>query len=358
MALPQVHHATTRDGVRIAFHTVGDGPAVVMLFPYHVNHLMLNWQVPLHRGAIEFFARYFTVVNLDFRGAGLSAHGIHRLSLGTFVEDLDAVLTTLRLDRVALVAIGPATLIACHVAATSPGRVSCLISIEGGTSEANRRVLSLRHVSPHVEANMRGALVSGIDDRHSAAALAAVAREALQADALQHWEAILDGSDLLAIAARVAAPMLYVNVEDDEVIPLSAAQALVDRIPNATLITVPGRSPIDVWRNRAGNQYMATFVARSFGVEADVVRAQRQERKSRVVHPTGLSEREVEVLRLLAAGKSNQHIADELFISSNTVSHHLRNIFAKTGTVNRTEAASFAHQCGLTAENGRDPAND
>jgi NarL family two-component system response regulator LiaR len=53
-------------------------------------------------------------------------------------------------------------------------------------------------------------------------------------------------------------------------------------------------------------------------------------------------------LRVLAAGKSNQQIADELFISLNTVSHHLRNIFAKTGTVNRTEAASFAHQHGLT----------
>jgi DNA-binding CsgD family transcriptional regulator/pimeloyl-ACP methyl ester carboxylesterase len=358
MALPRIRHATTRDGVRIAFHTVGDGPAVVMLFPYHVNHLALNWLVPLHRGAIEFFARYFTVVNLDFRGAGLSARGINGLSLGTFVEDLDAVLTMLRLDRVALVAVGPATLIACHVAATAPGRVSCLISIEGGTSEANRRVLSLRHVSPQVEANMRGALVSGIDDRHSAAALAAVAREALEADALRDWEAILDGSDLLAIAARVAAPMLYVNVEDDELIPLSAAQALVDRTPNATLITVRGRSPIDAWRDRAGNQHMATFVARSFGVEADVVRAQRQERKSRIVHPTGLSEREVEVLRLLAAGKSNQHIADELFISPNTVSHHLRSIFTKTGTVNRTEAASFAHRCGLTAENGPAPAND
>jgi DNA-binding CsgD family transcriptional regulator/pimeloyl-ACP methyl ester carboxylesterase len=358
MALPPIHHATTRDGVGIAFHTVGDGPAVVMLFPYHVNHLALNWQVPLHRGAIEFFARYFTVVNLDFRGAGLSARCVDRLSLATFAEDLDAVLTILRLDRVALVAVGPATLIACHVAATSPDCVSCLISIEGGTSEANRRVLSLRHVSPHVEANMRGALVSGIDDRHSAAALAAVARAALQSDALQHWEAILDGSDLLAIAARVAAPMLYVRVADDEVIPLSAAQALVERIPNATLITVPGRSPIDVWRDRAGNQYMARFVAQHFGVEADVVRAQRQERKSRVVHPKGLSEREVEVLRLLAAGKSNQHIADELFISLNTVSHHLRNIFAKTGTVNRTEAASFAHHCGLTAENGPAPAND
>ena len=78
--------------------------------------------------------------------------------------------------------------------------------------------------------------------------------------------------------------------------------------------------------------------------------AQRRARKSRVVHSTGLSEREVDVLRLIAAGKSNQQIADELFISLNTVSHHLRNIFGKTGTVNRTEAASFAYQQGLTTK--------
>ena len=329
-----------------------------MLFPYHVNHLALNWQVALHRGAIEFFARYFTVVNLDFRGAGLSERRIGGLSLDTFAEDLDAVLTMLRLDRVALLAIGPATVIACHVAATSPDRVSSLVSIEGGASEANRRVLSLRHINLHVEANMRAALISGIDDRHSAASLAAVARDALQPDALRYWEGVLDGTDILGIAARVAAPTLYVNVADDQVIPLAAAQALVDRMAHARMITVPGRSPIDVWRDRAGIQYIARFLAQHFGVEADVLRAQRQERKSRVVHPTGLSEREAEVLRLLAAGKSNQQIADELFISLNTVSHHLRNIFAKTATVNRTEAASFAHQHGLTAENAPAPAND
>lgn len=70
-----------------------------MLFPYHVNHLALNWQVALHRGAIEFFARYFTVVNLDFRGAGLSERRIGGLSLDTFAEDLDAVLTMLRRAR-------------------------------------------------------------------------------------------------------------------------------------------------------------------------------------------------------------------------------------------------------------------
>ena len=39
MALPPIRHATTSDGIRIAFHTLGERPAVVTLFPYHVNHL-------------------------------------------------------------------------------------------------------------------------------------------------------------------------------------------------------------------------------------------------------------------------------------------------------------------------------
>jgi DNA-binding CsgD family transcriptional regulator/pimeloyl-ACP methyl ester carboxylesterase len=348
MAPPLIRYATTADGVRIAFHTLGDGPAVVMLWAYHVSHLALNWNVPLHRGAIEFFARYFRVVNLDFRGTGLSERRIDSLSLDTFAADLDAVLRELGLHRVALVAIGPMMVVACHIAARSPGLVSSLLSIEGGESEAIRRVLSLRHVSAQVEAPVWGTLIGGIEDRKAAASLAAVAREALDSDALQYWEGVLDGADLLETAARVTAPTLYVNVADDEVIPLAAGQALVNRMPQATLITAPGRSPMDVWRDRAGVRGMTWFLAQHFGVAADVRRSQRQERKSRIRHFTGLSEREVEVLRLLGAGRSNQQIADGLFISLNTVSYHLRNIFAKTGTSNRTEAALFAHQQGLT----------
>jgi DNA-binding CsgD family transcriptional regulator/pimeloyl-ACP methyl ester carboxylesterase len=358
VALPLIGQATTADGVRIAFHTRGDGPAVVMLWAYHVGHLALNWNVPLHRGAIEFFARYFRVVNLDFRGTGLSERRIASLSLDTFAEDLDAVLRALGLHRVALVAIGSMMVVACHIAARSPDRVSSLLSIEGGESETIRRVLSLRHVSPQVEAPIWGSLIGGIEDRNAAASLAAVAREALEPDALQHWENVLNRADLLEIAARVTAPTLYVNVANDEVVPLAAGQALVNRMPQATLITVPGHSPMDVWRDRAGVQRMTSFLAQHFGVAADVQRSQRQERKSRVVHPTGLSERELEVLRLLGAGRSNQQIADDLFISLNTVSHHLRNIFAKTGTSNRTEAASFAHQHGLTTNSRPGPSTD
>jgi DNA-binding CsgD family transcriptional regulator/tetratricopeptide (TPR) repeat protein len=65
--------------------------------------------------------------------------------------------------------------------------------------------------------------------------------------------------------------------------------------------------------------------------------------------PSGLSERELQVLRLVAAGRSNRQIAAELAISPNTVARHVSNIFGKTGAANRAEAAGFAHRQGLVA---------
>jgi DNA-binding NarL/FixJ family response regulator len=63
--------------------------------------------------------------------------------------------------------------------------------------------------------------------------------------------------------------------------------------------------------------------------------------------PAGLTAREAEVLRLIAAGKSNREIADALYLSVKTVSRHLSNIFTKIGVSSRSAATAFAFEHGL-----------
>jgi DNA-binding CsgD family transcriptional regulator/tetratricopeptide (TPR) repeat protein len=63
--------------------------------------------------------------------------------------------------------------------------------------------------------------------------------------------------------------------------------------------------------------------------------------------PGGLTEREVEVLRLVAEGRSNHDIAEVLVLSQKTVERHLSNIFTKLDVPSRTAAAAYAHEHGL-----------
>lgn len=63
--------------------------------------------------------------------------------------------------------------------------------------------------------------------------------------------------------------------------------------------------------------------------------------------PGGLTEREIQVLRLVAAGRTNRAIAAELVISEHTVARHLNNIFAKLDVSSRAAATAYACTHGL-----------
>ena len=116
-------------------------------------------------------------------------------------------------------------------------------------------------------------------------------------------------------------------------------------------------------RNQPGDHERATALrlealatARELGMRALEVRITGQQECTASAAPMpqalpdALSPREIEVLRLIAAGKSNRDIADTLFISLNTVATHVRNILTKTGCSNRTEAAAYALRHGLPGE--------
>ena len=107
-------------------------------------------------------------------------------------------------------------------------------------------------------------------------------------------------------------------------------------------------------RNGAGDRERAIALldealaaAREIGMaalaeHAAALREAADRAPGRARYPAGLSQREVEVLRLVAAGRGNREIAEALFVSHNTVANHVRSILTKTNTANRTEAAAFA----------------
>ena len=79
-------------------------------------------------------------------------------------------------------------------------------------------------------------------------------------------------------------------------------------------------------------------------VQARLVAVARPNSTGTAELPAGLTEREAEVLRLIATGKSNSEIAAALFVSEATVKTHINHIFAKTGSRDRGQAIAYAHQ--------------
>ena len=69
-----------------------------------------------------------------------------------------------------------------------------------------------------------------------------------------------------------------------------------------------------------------------------------EDRSDAVLNPFGLTSREREILELVARGRTNGEIGEQLFISARTTSVHVSHILRKLGVSNRVEAASVAHR--------------
>jgi LuxR family transcriptional regulator, maltose regulon positive regulatory protein len=141
-------------------------------------------------------------------------------------------------------------------------------------------------------------------------------------------------AEALARALALGCPQGYVRVFADEGAPM---HALLARLAAAQQDQRAPARGID-----AG--YLAALLRACPG---DAMPPQ----KRAAAAPPGMTEpltgRELEVLRLIAAGSSNQRIARELFVSLDTVKKHVTHVLGKLGAANRTEAAARARQLGL-----------
>ncbi len=140
--------------------------------------------------------------------------------------------------------------------------------------------------------------------------------------------------DALTEALTLARPGGYVRVLVDEGAPM---RALLAQLSAAR----PGRQ--DPAR-RIDPDYLAVLLRASGQADAVPPRG-RAAATPGLVEP--LTDRELEVLRLLAAGRSNQRIAHDLVVALDTVKKHVTHLLGKLGAANRTEAVARARQLGL-----------
>jgi DNA-binding CsgD family transcriptional regulator/tetratricopeptide (TPR) repeat protein len=92
----------------------------------------------------------------------------------------------------------------------------------------------------------------------------------------------------------------------------------------------------------------ARHVFAQLGAIPDLTRVDGLTSRRTMGDASGLTRREVEVLRLVAVGRTNQAIATELFLSEKTVERHVSNILAKLGVGSRTAAAAYAFEHGIS----------
>jgi LuxR family maltose regulon positive regulatory protein len=135
--------------------------------------------------------------------------------------------------------------------------------------------------------------------------------------------------DTIAEALVLAAPEGYVRTFVDEGPPMAAllSEVLETRQRESSIPSIPAH-------------YLGRLLA---ALEQDARNA-----KSSAAGPSEpLTERETEVLRLLASGKSNRRISSELFVSVGTVKTHVNHLYRKLGAHNRTQAVARARDLGL-----------
>ena len=91
----------------------------------------------------------------------------------------------------------------------------------------------------------------------------------------------------------------------------------------------------------------ARWTFEQLGAAPDLAGSQALSRKPVTRPAGGLTARELEVLRLVATGKTNRSIATDLFLSEKTVARHVSNIFVKLGVSSRAAATAYAYEHDL-----------
>jgi len=166
-------------------------------------------------------------------------------------------------------------------------------------------------------------------------------RETSTPQSMRYYLEILGKADIRPLLSQVAAPVLVMHPAGPSHVEFDWASALVASLPDArlTLLSSGANSPVF---GQGGREALAA-IDDFLGHGAHPPRDQRLALDGvRPAREAALTARELDVLRLLAAGDSNKEIARALGVTVNTVERHVANLYRKIGARGRADATAYA----------------
>jgi class 3 adenylate cyclase/pimeloyl-ACP methyl ester carboxylesterase len=243
---PEIRFCVTPEGVRIAYCTLGQGPAVVMV-PGWISHLQLYAELPLSRIFWQKIARHHTLVAYDKHGCGLSDRSRTDFSLESELRPLEAVIGHLQLKRFALYGISQSGAVAAAYAAENPRCVSHLILYgayaRGGAIAPDELKVGLKSlIKAHwgIGSKTLADLFLPGGDEASIRWFTRLQREAATQEMAARLMDLTFSLNVVDLLPKVRVPTLVMHRRGDRAIPFQLGRELAAMIPGARFVQLEG----------------------------------------------------------------------------------------------------------------------
>jgi pimeloyl-ACP methyl ester carboxylesterase/DNA-binding CsgD family transcriptional regulator len=347
----QIRFVKASDGVQLAWAQSGRGPTLVKAANW-LTHLEYELRSPVWRHWLDFLSKNFRLVRYDERGCGMSGWEPKTLTLDQWAADLGTVIDAAQPEgKVILLGISQGATASVRYAIDHPERVAALVLYGGYARGANRRntgaaadafrgMVDLARVGWGKDnPSFRQIFTSRFIPGGTPEQLQWFNDLCLKTTTGEIFASLYGARaavDIESSLSAVRVPTLVIHARDDEVIPAVEGRLLAAGIPGAEFVELDSRNHILLEHEPAWSRFQEA-----------VLSFLRPDRSADQTVFASLSEREREVLALIADGLSNTDIAARLDISEKTVRNHTSNLFDKLGVWSRAQAIVFARDHGF-----------